>query len=240
MTAPAFVPIAAVHAHVRALLDAGMPMSRIARLAAVDQETVYVAAVGRRPRCGSVATRFRRPVAERILAVRYEEPEPRTCTTITDATGTRRRLQALIAWGWPQSQLASRLGVFASQIHKWMRRPRVSVASADRVSALYDELWDRDPVADGVPRASVLRARRFAARNGWPPPMAWDDDTIDDPDAGPAEPEPEDRTAAIVEDAGELLALGCSLEDAARRLGVCTRTIERHQALARDAMRAAS
>ena len=39
--------------------------------------------------------------------------------------------------------------------------------------------------------------------------MAWDDDTIDDPAAGPADPEPEtDPVAALMEDTDELLAQG--------------------------------
>lgn len=42
-------------------------------------------------------------------------------------------------------------------------------------------LWEFDEQA-----SLVRRARRHATAQGWPPPLAWDDDDIDNPDASPA------------------------------------------------------
>lgn len=97
-----------------------------------------------------------------------------------NSIGTARRLRALMAIGYTQGQLAAELGVDQSWVSKLMRnsRGRVNVDTHQRVVELYDRL-------SMTPGASA-QAREKAHRNGWPPPLAWDDDTIDDPDAQPA------------------------------------------------------
>lgn len=94
--------------------------------------------------------------------------------TMVDATGTRRRLRALVALGWPSTYLKTRIGaahiIFTDSA---VVHPR----TAARVRALYDEL--------GGTLGPAPRSRTYAAAKGWPPPLAWDDDTIDDPAATP-------------------------------------------------------
>jgi hypothetical protein len=102
-----------------------------------------------------------------------------------DATGTRRRLQALVAAGWPQARLAERLGMQPGNFSGTIKRPQVIVRTVRLVNALYDELWRTDPRAHGVDNQAYSRARNHAAANGWAPVGAWDDDTIDDPAAFP-------------------------------------------------------
>ena len=118
--------------------------------------------------------------AQRLMAVR-PTGDPRD-TQYVDATGTVRRLRALSAVGWPYREIARRLGCDPGGINKVREGSRVMVrlATAKKVAALYDELWDQP----GPSLRSVLAARR----NGWVPPMAWDDDTIDDPAAQPHTP----------------------------------------------------
>jgi hypothetical protein len=63
--------------------------------------------------------------------------------------------------------------------------------TADAITRVYDELSmtvPQDDEAGRSPRAGRIhdRQRRLAARRGWAPPLAWDDDTIDDPAATPA------------------------------------------------------
>lgn len=103
--------------------------------------------------------------------------------------GTRRRIRALTAIGWPYQELAVRLGVTWSGASQLARRPEstpVTPRIRDAIAALYEEL-------SMVPGPS-LRARTWAAKRNWAPPLAWDDDTIDDPEARPstAPPAPED------------------------------------------------
>ncbi|MFD4196750.1 WhiB family transcriptional regulator [Amycolatopsis thermoflava] len=106
-----------------------------------------------------------------------------------DATGTRRRIQALYAIGHREDDLARRLGytspkrVFAGRacvipfMHNSSSRARVYQSTAAKVAALYEELRD-------VPGPSAhLRAR--ARRCGWFRPDEWDTADIDDPDSTP-------------------------------------------------------
>jgi transcriptional regulator with XRE-family HTH domain len=151
-----------------------------------------------------------------------------------DATGTARRLQALVAVGWSQLELDTRLGMARAAVSRIARGAsrQVTSATARAVRALYDELWDVTPPA-GTPmqRHKADLARRTARRKGWVPPAAWDDDQIDDPDATPAEGwrrvgvrRPVDE---LLEDAADLEALGESPEQIAKRLGVNVRTLYR-------------
>jgi hypothetical protein len=96
----------------------------------------------------------------------------------TDATGTRRRLQALIATGWPIRELARQMGWAGNPgLLLYGERQQVHKHTAALVADVYDRLWD-------IPGPS-LRSRRAAQRAGYAPPSAWDDDTIDDPAATP-------------------------------------------------------
>jgi len=94
------------------------------------------------------------------------------------STGTVRRLRALVAIGWPKAQLAERLGVSLASVHQMMNdRARTTVRVAGLVDRLYRELADH--------RGPSNYAASKAAQLGYVPPIAWDDDTIDDPDAQP-------------------------------------------------------
>jgi hypothetical protein len=122
-----------------------------------------------------------------LLAVKPDGGQE-TIDTLVDATGTRRRLQALVVAGWSERALAdaawlppTRLRLIASGA-----RPEVTAATARRVVRLYNELWDQAPAQrTRGERISAAMARAFAAAHGWAPAMAWDDETIDDPRARP-------------------------------------------------------
>jgi hypothetical protein len=56
------------------------------------------------------------------------------------------------------------------------RYPLTHVDTAVRITAMYDELWDRPPpAASKQQRGAQTVAKRLALRNGWPAPLAWDD-----------------------------------------------------------------
>lgn len=102
-----------------------------------------------------------------------------------DGTGTRRRLQALVAIGWSQQRLAKQIGQtgrnFGRLIHG--ENPAVTVTTAAKVRALYDDLWNTTPpLRTRHERTAYTRSTGYAAAHGWVPPMAWDDDVIDNPD----------------------------------------------------------
>lgn len=99
-----------------------------------------------------------------------------------DATGTRRRIEALMAIGWPAGELGRRLGgVTFQQINIFRTEPRVSPTTAARVAGLYEQLWNQEPVpTTRGERTAVSRARSFARTRGFAPPMAWDDIDLDE------------------------------------------------------------
>jgi transcriptional regulator with XRE-family HTH domain len=166
-----------------------------------------------------------------------------------DATGTRRRLQALSAAGWSTSQLAERLGVTKSAIAQLRStgQSRVLASTATDVAALYDACWWRTP-----PGLYQARCERYAERRGWIGPWRWDGLDIDDPTAAPP-PDVIDqldpvalaqlldgrrvvlnraeRRAAVA----ELHRRGLTAAAIAERVGLSTRTIERYLAVARAA-----
>lgn len=96
-----------------------------------------------------------------------------------DGTGTRRRLRALQAIGWPGWAITLHgPWTAAENIHQLCRRrQRVTRDTHDAVCAIFDLLSMTPGPSDNT--------RRRAARDGWAPPLAWDDD-IDDPKVLPA------------------------------------------------------
>ena len=107
---------------------------------------------------------------------RYERLQGHT--RLIDATGTRRRLLALGVMRWPRDNLAARLGKDPRQIRLFITTLHVRATTADKVTALYDELAM-------IPGPGHRNVEVWARRRGGYPPLAWDDETIDDPKAKP-------------------------------------------------------
>ena len=104
-----------------------------------------------------------------------------------NAIGSIRRIRALQALGWTHEDLGIRAGRGRTWSAAVCRRKYVSRATAADVAAVYDALAMATPPAATDEQASLVRrARRHATAQGWPPPLAWDDDDIDNPDASPA------------------------------------------------------
>ena len=93
------------------------------------------------------------------------------------AVGAARRLQALAVNGWSLDELKARCGESAIEKVRGGKVARTHPSVVAKVRGLYDELWD-------VPGPSNLTRKRALSR-GWVPAAAWDDDSIDDPDASP-------------------------------------------------------
>jgi hypothetical protein len=98
---------------------------------------------------------------------------------VVNSLGTARRLQALAALGWTLADLGTELGYNKSMVgHLQTRRHKqILKSTADRVTAAFNRLSMQVGGSD--------KTRRRAVREGWPPPLAWNDD-IDDPRARPA------------------------------------------------------
>jgi len=107
----------------------------------------------------------------------------------TTAIGTQRRLQALMTRCWSLQAIARAEGLRAPQLARALENPAVITPKlAADVSAAYDRLWNVKPPRQTQAERDLADAAGKAARiRGWAPPLAWDDDQIDRPDA---EPEP--------------------------------------------------
>lgn len=164
-----------VREHVAKLQAAGLGTRRIAELAGVNRKALQ------RLHARKYVTA---EIADRVLAVPLTS-EPGGAQLI-DATGTHRRMQALSALGWSNVKLARELGMTVGNYGAMLKRPLILARHACEVRELYDRLSTRVPVpTSGYDEAGIKRVKAAAERNGWAPPLAWDDDTIDDPKARP-------------------------------------------------------
>jgi transcriptional regulator with XRE-family HTH domain len=180
-----FVDAGPVREHVNRLRDAGFGSQRIADLAGVPYKVLSALIWGVE---GMKPSKQLRPwTAEKLLALQPAQEE-RLPWSLMDPTGSQRRLQALQAVGWTQAELSERLGMVRCQVGRIItgRCEYVRAETAWAIRGLYDTLWDAaPPETTPVERRRASIARRVARDHGWVPPLAWDDETIDDPAAEP-------------------------------------------------------
>ncbi|WP_329390102.1 hypothetical protein [Streptomyces sp. NBC_01716] len=147
-----------------------------------DALTILAERIGR-PRASLAAItngsrkRITRALSNEILALR-----PGTASAgnrSVPAIGSIRRFRALIALGHPSHLIAETAGIVRSTGSNLINgRPEtIHHDLAQRVDKAYREL-------SGTP-GSLTRSLRRAERERFAPPAAWDDDTIDDPNAFP-------------------------------------------------------
>lgn len=105
-----------------------------------------------------------------------------TGPALIDATGTVRRLRALVALGHSQVRIGAKLCVTGARVSQLCRGRSKLVfrETAAKVIDLYNEWWDVVPTDRGA-----NAARAYARSQAWGSPLAWDDETIDDPEARP-------------------------------------------------------
>ena len=163
------VDVAEVRAHLTALRAAGMTWRAIGEVCGVTASALC--SIG-----GGATTTINAGRARRVLAVRPGAVYARAnAAGHVPAVGARRRIRALLAIGWTHAHIAEAAGIPP-------RRPALILSQAgdmvtldahDRIADAYDELSMR--------QGPSARNRRL----GYPPPLAWDDETIDDPRARP-------------------------------------------------------
>lgn len=214
------VPVSEANAHATLLVRAGMSPTDIANRSGISVTHVkYVIQGG--------VERIHRDTQDAILGIEIPPDgwEPET-DGLTASTGTARRLQALSVQGFPLSALSERSGLTPRTLSELRAglRPQVFISNMRTVLEMHEELWDRDPLEDGIPQGSVTRARDWAAKQKWQPTEAWDD--IDDPGCKPQKGTP--RYVILTEDAHELMeSQGYSRKHAAERLGVSVAALNR-------------
>jgi len=246
-----YVDAGPVREHIAALRAAGIGIERIAQLAGLSVSHIRELAQHRRG--GAPGTQRVRPsTAEHVLGISLDDAS-RAPNSRVAATGTRRRLQALIAVGWPAELLAVHLTRRPNSLCRSMTAESVTARTAQDVAILYERLWNsRPPRTTSEQRAAADATRAHAAWRGWLPPLAWDNiDTDPTPALGTASTSQRndmDKVAVERALAGDhisyheltsveqqevvrrLTARGSSIRDIAAQLGTTKRTISRRRA----------
>jgi hypothetical protein len=223
---PVLLDAGPVRLHLKTLQDAGISINAIARTAGLDEWTLrnfLPATSGKRPRKHRVTPE----VARKILAVTAES----AAVGYVDGTGTRRRIQALAANGWPMRRVAEHLGLNPTYVGDLTRRTKqdrpVFAATADKVARAYEQLKNKKPTRHGIEARVAKRIRGLAASKRWAPSSYWDKHpgAIDDPHFESSYGVT--RREIVAHDAGELMRFGgLDKEGAAERLGVSKSYIE--------------
>lgn len=153
--------------HIRALLAGGATKQAIAD--AADTSTYEIWAI----LSGKHAT-IRQATRDKILAVDLSNP-----TGAQNATGTARRLRALLADGHTVGEITETSGISASTVTHLINGALETVGAriADAVADAYAVMSLRE--------GSNVRNRLRGERERWGRPTHWDGTDIDDPDAFP-------------------------------------------------------
>jgi DNA-binding NarL/FixJ family response regulator len=176
-----------------------------------------------------------------VLAGRYATVSPRTSAAILtvpldstppiqrgmiDATGTRRRLQALMVLGHTPADIARRAGLGISSLQQTTNGTwkQIRATHAMKVARVYREL----SLMPAPPSRFAEQARNDAMTRGWHGPMAWDD--IDNPACQPDPAEPTAPQHVHPDDVAKLAARGLDDHQIGQRLGLSPRTVLRARA----------
>ncbi|OMI34454.1 helix-turn-helix domain-containing protein [Streptomyces sparsogenes] len=162
-------------------------------------------------------SQINRQTHEKIMAV--QPAERRDSGFYIDATGSVRRVRALMAIGHSQYAIAEAAKTATCRVWRLAQgQATMRQKLADKIEHAYKQLAH-------TPGTST-RARSIAAAGDWRDPLWWEDmGGIDDPQA-PEHDIPTPRHIVIGENALELEAQGYSRQHAAQRLGVSLSTLE--------------
>lgn len=204
--------------HITRLRESGMSLREIAEIAGVDHRTVWELTHRSRPKLQQITEAS-------LLAV----PWMPNGSGHVSAVGTLRRLQALQWCGWSSRKIAAKAGLSKQAVQSilWGRYPHVTFSTAQAVQRAFVAIWDQIP----EPSGQVTYIKRLARERGYAPPIAWDDDTIDDPEASPYKPptwrDDFDPEADKDRELQELVNFGFSIPELARMWKITPQSIER-------------
>lgn len=127
--------------------------------------------------CRDAAAAYRRKRRARLYLAR-------TDTLSVPAIGSMRRLQALVALGHRMEDIDDQVGIARGGTSLFLRtrtpEQMIHAGTAERIAKAYARMCMTVP---DYPLS--VRARAYAVRRRWSVPLAWDDSTIDDPNARP-------------------------------------------------------
>lgn len=203
-----FVDSAPARDHLRHLRSRGHSMRKLAVVTGVSRFTMQNLEAGK-------YKTIRRRTQDAILAVPLLR-QVIDADGLVLAIGTSRRIRALCAIGWSMDYIGDRIGgVPRAHVRRFTVAQHISAHRAAQVAALFNELQ----LTPGP--GEVTRRRARAA--GWALPLAWDEDTIDDPDARPDFGDGARNLADLIADER---SLGRDDAEVARRWGLKLDTLQ--------------
>ncbi|GGR51470.1 helix-turn-helix transcriptional regulator [Streptomyces roseolus] len=188
-----------VQTRLREFYNAGMSTTPMVEQSGVARDVIVAMILGVRRYNHGVHDfdRLYRSTLEKLEKIEFVPPptDGRKGGSRLPPHGTRRRLQALVAQGYSCRFIARQMPQSGESgdynrnlnnfIHGRKGKTYVAASTAWAVADIYDKYSAVDPVDVGETEAGVKRIKTAAKRNGFAPPTAWDDDTIDAPDAIP-------------------------------------------------------
>lgn len=213
-----FIDATPVREHLLKLYAAGYTPHRVSVLTGIDWTTVrlYTQAIPKQGR-GRIQ-RTTRLFEAKILAIQPEPAQPGR----VDPTGTCRRIQALVAIGWPMKEIGPHIGIKPDNVRRIIKRGgQVYGTTAQATIGAYEKLRHTHPHKHGVSEIGISRALRYAKEQRWAPPKYWDQHpgAIDDPHFESMYRV--SRREIVAHDANWIMrTTGVGREGAAARLGV--------------------
>ncbi|MBD9723495.1 hypothetical protein PV755_46305 [Streptomyces caniscabiei] len=219
-----FIDATPVREHLLHLYAAGLTPHRVSVLTGIDFNTIRLYTQPA-PKQGRGMTRQTTPAFQaKILAVRAEPTLPGR----VDPTGTRRRIQALSAIGWPLRELGPHIGIRPDNVRRILTRGQTVYGTTAKATIdAYEKLRRSRPRRHGISEIGTARALRNARQQRWAPPKYWDQHpgAIDDPHFEPMYGVT--RREQIAQDANWIMTtVGLSRAETAARLGVDKSYIE--------------
>jgi hypothetical protein len=167
-----------IRQHLLALHAAGITIHRVAVITGLTYRAIRNFTQHDYGNAAPRKRRVTREVAAKILAVNAIDHTPGN----VDCTGSRRRIQALMAIGWPLVYIAERAGVHPSNRSTIVSRPTIRATTARKIADAYDEMRHQKPARHGIRPTSIKRAKQQGGASRWPTPSYWDQcGAIDDP-----------------------------------------------------------
>ena len=166
---PRYVDADPVRARLQGLVGANFPGRALGRVSGLSATTVRKILDGEQPR-------VQRATAARVACLSPGDVYVNESTGHVPRVGAARRVQALLAMGWPHHALGA-AGIANSAQIIGAAGDLITVQRWRRVRDVYDRL--------SMTPCPSPETRGWAARLGYHPPLAWDEENIDDPTATP-------------------------------------------------------
>lgn len=116
--------------------------------------------------CRQASTKYHK---ERLLKKQKGLPY----SQFISATGSRRRVQALMTLGWPLVVILDHAGVVRRSLYHFMEADRINRDDAKKIEAAYRKLMLREPSTKEIDQRQITRAKNRAAASNWAGPMDW-------------------------------------------------------------------